>query len=126
MTWMTSALWLLAGVCVAVPVCLRGEAASPWRLAAALVYTALIPLSALEDDWFGVGLASFLALVWWLNWWFGRRGKRKRRSLKAVGHKARARLAAMARKHAEARSGAAARSAGSELSGPSGGTGRIN
>lgn len=97
MTLIVSALWLLAGVCAAVSAFLRGVPVLPWRLASALVYTALVPLNALTGDWFGVGLASFLAVAWWLNWWFGRRGRRKKRSLKALGHKARARLAAMLR-----------------------------
>jgi len=95
-------LWLAAGIFALSQWPARAsrhpEAARALSLAAASTYTALSALNAVEGDRTDSGLAAFLAVIWWLNWWLDRRGgRRKKRSLRQLGHKARARLAAMAR-----------------------------
>jgi hypothetical protein len=94
-------LWVIGEFCmIGSVVAQRRHAAAgePWDWAAAVVFTALAPLSAITGDRAGAGIAAFLAAASWLAWWLGRRGgRRRRRSPRALGHKARARLAAMAR-----------------------------
>jgi hypothetical protein len=96
---MTIVLWPIAGGFVLMSVRARRNsvAEAAWDLAAAVSYTALIPLNALTGDWPGAVLAAFLAVFAWVVWWVDRHGRRKRRSLKALGSKARARLASMLR-----------------------------
>jgi hypothetical protein len=94
-------LWLLGAACCImswVSQLRRSPAAkAAWDMATAIVYTVLIPLTVLTGDWPGTGVAAFLALIWWLTWWLGRRGRRRKRSLRGLGFKARARLAAVLR-----------------------------
>lgn len=67
-----------------------------WNLAAAGICTALALFCALTGAWTYAAVVGLLAAY---RWWLWRNGPRKRRrqTLKALGHKARARLAAMAR-----------------------------
>ena len=62
----------------------------------ALLASAIALLGALQGDWPQAVTNAVVAAYWaWLWWQFWRR--RRKRSLRQFGHKARARLAAMAR-----------------------------
>jgi hypothetical protein len=96
------ALWLAGGLIALSQGVARASghpgAVRGLSLAAALTYTSLTALSAIGGDPVGSGLAAFLAMIWWLNWWLDRGGRRrKKRSLKALGNKARAAVEAMLR-----------------------------
>lgn len=68
-----------------------------WNLAAAVFATVVaVVFIFLGARLGGIPLGVVAALRWWL-WWHGRGGRKRKRPLRALGHKARARLAAMAR-----------------------------
>jgi hypothetical protein len=48
-----------------------------WNLTAALAYMTVALTAALEGDWTGAGIASFVALLRWLLWGLGRRVMRR-------------------------------------------------
>lgn len=57
----------------------RSPGLQAWNLASALIYTALVPVTALDGDWIGTGLAVPLLLLRWMLWWRGPRRGRKAR-----------------------------------------------
>jgi hypothetical protein len=93
------------GLTLAALACILGSAAAAGagRVALALslagmtaVLAGLLALLyALQGDWPQAVLSAGVAAMWARLWWSGR--KRKKRSLRALGNKARARLAALAR-----------------------------
>lgn len=78
------ALWLLS-IPVSLMACRaqyrRSTGLQAWNLAAALIYTALVPVTALDGDWIGTGLAVLLVLLRWILWWLGPRRGRKARGV---------------------------------------------
>jgi len=99
----SGAEWCLTFAAVA---CVFGAIATAmtarWALAAflsgmtAVAYAVLALFYALHGDGLLTGVHAFNAAMWAWIWWRRRRGGRKR-SLRQLGHKARARLAALAR-----------------------------
>lgn len=75
---------------------LQSPSLGAWNLATAVACTALALLAVITDAGLFAVVTSALAVFRWWLWWRGPRNRR-RRSLRALGHKARARLAAMLR-----------------------------
>jgi hypothetical protein len=77
----------------------RGRLALASALTAAAVVTdtVLSVLWALRGDTVLSALWAVAAVIWAWLWWQNRGRRRKRKALRALGHKIRARLAAMAR-----------------------------
>jgi hypothetical protein len=88
----------VGGVLATCVVAARGQRALAHVLTGmtAIAYAALALYYALHGDVIGASACGAIAAIWARSWWRGPR-KRRKRSLKALGHKARARLAAMAR-----------------------------
>jgi small basic protein len=87
--------------------CVFGTAAATAtaRLALAVFLAGMVALTAgvlallyaFQGDWLAAVLLAFVAVLWGRLWWQSWRRRKKKRSLRALGHKARARLAALAR-----------------------------
>lgn len=75
----------------------RGDAkaATAWAGIAVAAYGAEALFDAMGGEWWACGVSAALAAFWFWTWRRGR--KNRKRSLKALGNKARARLAEMPR-----------------------------